>query len=200
MARKSKASQELDIVRRIQQRLDLSYLHDRDNRLDAAQDLRFLAGDQWPANVRAERELQNRPVLTLNRLPGYVNQVVNDFKANPPAIKVVPADDNNNPDLIDIYNGIFSEIQYRSDSNSVFGNSFEHAVSCGMGAFRVVTEYESDLSFNQHLSLKRILRSHNAGFYRNSSSWNIAIIRYKHSCYQWKQCGVFARPISGREW
>jgi hypothetical protein len=147
---------ESDIVRKVQQRLDLSYLHDRDNRLDAAQDLRFLAGDQWPANVRAEREQQNRPVLTLNRLPQYVNQVVNDFKQSPPAIKCVPADEDPDSDLMDAYNGIFSEIQYQSNSINVFGTAFAHSVSCGMGHFRITTDYVSEDSFDQQILIKRI--------------------------------------------
>jgi hypothetical protein len=156
MARKSKATLESDVVRKVQDRLNLSYLHDRDNRLDAAQDLRFLAGDQWPANVRAEREVQNRPCLTLNRLPTYVNQVVNDFKMNPPSIKVVPADDEPEESLLDIYNGIFSEIQYNSNSINVFGAAFAHSVSCGIGHFRLETDYVSEDSFDQHILIKRI--------------------------------------------
>ena len=54
-------------------------------------DLKFLAGDQWPNEIRLQREAQNRPCLTINRLPQFVNQVANTVRVNPPAIKAIPA-------------------------------------------------------------------------------------------------------------
>jgi hypothetical protein len=155
-AKKQPRQTETGLIRTVRERLEHAYLHDRDNRLDAAQDMRFLAGDQWPANVRSQREQQNRPVLTLNRLPSYVFQVVNDFKANPPAIKAVPATDEVDSGLLDAYNGIFSEIQYKSNAINVFGAAYAHAVSCGIGNFRIETGYVSDDSFDQEIRIRRI--------------------------------------------
>ena len=45
---------------------------------DAFTDLKFLAGDQWPNAIRQQREAQNRPCLTINRLPQFVNQVADE--------------------------------------------------------------------------------------------------------------------------
>lgn len=147
---------ELDIVKKVQRRLDLAYEHDRDNQADAAQDLKFLAGDQWPAADRQERESQSRPTLTLNRLGPLVNQIVNDFKQNPPMLRTTPADGESEKEIADIYTGIMSEIQYRSNATGVYGNALGHAVSCGIGHFRVTTDYVSDDSMDQEILVKRI--------------------------------------------
>lgn len=147
---------ERELIKRVQERIDLAYEHDKENRIEASQDLHFLAGDQWPSDVRQTRESQSRPCLTLNRLPTYVNQVVNDFKLNPPAIKFVAADDDVDSDQLDIRNGILSEIQYKSNSVNIFGGAFANAVSCGIGHFRITTEYASDQSFDQEICIKRI--------------------------------------------
>ena len=50
----------------------------------ALDDLQFLAGDQWPEQVRYGRDLDNRPCLTINRLPQFIQQVANDQRQNRP--------------------------------------------------------------------------------------------------------------------
>ncbi len=66
------------------------WARDRENREDAFTDLKFLAGDQWPNAIRQQREARNRPCLTINQLPQFVNQVANTVRMNPPAIKAIP--------------------------------------------------------------------------------------------------------------
>ncbi len=57
----------IDIVQEAQERLEAAWIQDRENREDGFMDLKFLAGDQW----RLQREVQNRPCLTINRLPQF---------------------------------------------------------------------------------------------------------------------------------
>jgi hypothetical protein len=68
----------IDIVQEAQERLEAAWAQDRENREDAFTDLKFLAGDQWPNEIRLQREAQNRPCLTINRLPQFVNQVADE--------------------------------------------------------------------------------------------------------------------------
>jgi hypothetical protein len=76
-----------DIVREAQERLEAAWAQDRE---DAFTDLKFLAGDQWPSAIRQQREAQNRPRLTINRLPQFVNQAAHTVRMRPPAIKNHP--------------------------------------------------------------------------------------------------------------
>jgi hypothetical protein len=145
-----------DIVAEAQERLEAAWIQDRENREDAFTDLKFLAGDQWPNEVRLMREAQNRPCLTINRLPQFVNQVANGVRQNPPAIKAIPAGGEATAELAEIYSGLLRQIQYRSNATHVFANAAYYAVACGIGHFRVVTQYADEDGFDQEILIKRI--------------------------------------------
>src|SRR5215510_8897659 len=62
-----------------------------DNRKEALDDLRFARlSDQWPASIVQQCQREGRPCLTINRMPAFIRQVVNDARQNKPQIKVHP--------------------------------------------------------------------------------------------------------------
>ncbi len=144
------------VVKEARDRLQESYDHDRDNRREMAIDLQFLAGDQWPEQVRLERERKNRPMLTINRLPQFVRQVTNDVRQADVAIKTSPVDGNSDPELSRIYNGLLRQIQYQSSASHVYATAAGHQVACGIGWFRITNEYTDDTSFEQEIRLRAI--------------------------------------------
>jgi hypothetical protein len=92
-----------------------------DSRQDELDDLKFYAGSpdnhwQWPSDVLATRgavqgqTINARPTLTINKLPQHVRQVTNDQRQNRPSGKVIPADDNADPEVAEIYNGMVRHI------------------------------------------------------------------------------------------
>jgi hypothetical protein len=129
---------------------------DKDNRDEASTDLAFLAGNQWPETVRRERERAGRPMLTINRLPQFVRQVTNDIRQADLAIKVSPEDDQSDPQLAKVYNGLLRQIQYQSSAKHVFSTAAEHQASCGIGWFRIVREYADDDAWDQELRIKLV--------------------------------------------
>lgn len=149
-------TKQAEIVKEVRERVEDSWSHDRDNRREAATDLAFLAGNQWPEQIRREREAESRPMLTINRLPQFVRQITNDIRQADLAIKVAPVDDKSDPKLAKIYDGLIRQIQYQSSANHVFATAAEHQTACGIGWFRVCTEYCNDQSFDQELRLKAI--------------------------------------------
>jgi hypothetical protein len=146
----------IDIVQEAQERLEAAWVQDRENREDAFMDLKFLAGDQWPNEIRQQREAQARPCLTINRLPQFVNQVANTVRVNPPAIKAIPAGGEATAELAEIYSGLMRQIQYRSNATNVFANAVYYAVACGIGHFRIVTDFADENGFDQEIQIKRI--------------------------------------------
>lgn len=61
-----------------------------DNRARYVEDVTFARlGEQWPEKVKAEREKDGRPCLTINKLPAFIRQVVNDARQNKPDRKSV---------------------------------------------------------------------------------------------------------------
>lgn len=181
-----------DIVEKVRKCLAEAADHDRDNRRDAADDLQFLAGNQWPDQVRREREQDGRPLLVVNRLPQFVRQVSNDIRQADISIKVTPSDGallraeqvqdpvrdlqqdgqqgmppGMGPEppqqslkkpttMADVMNGILREIQYQSSASHVYATAAEQQVACGIGGFRIVTEYADEMSFDQVIRIKAI--------------------------------------------
>ena len=129
---------------------------ERENRDEAAKDLRFLAGDQWDPKVKKDRELAGRPALVINRLPTFVAQEVNEARQNKPAIKVAPVDSGIDVDTADVVQGLVRHIEYDSDAEVAYVNAVQYAASCGMGYFRILTNYSDDESFDQEVRIEQI--------------------------------------------
>jgi hypothetical protein len=129
---------------------------ERESRELATEDFRFAAGEQWPDQIRKEREATDRPCLTFNRLPQFIQQVIGDARQNKPAIKVLPIDSGADVETAEIYNGLIRNIESQSRAAQAYITAFEHAVTGGLGAWRVVTDYAFDDSFEQDIRIKRI--------------------------------------------
>ena len=139
-------------VKRMAQAIDA----DRDNREEALDDLQNLSGMQWPESTKSAREAENRPCLTINRLPQFARQVTGDIRAMNPAINILPGDGEATDEVAEIIEGLVRQIQYKSDASSVYEGAAESAAQCGMGHFRIRTDYEDDVSFNQEILIERI--------------------------------------------
>src|SRR5689334_10736311 len=61
-------------------------------RAEMLEDQRFRAAHQWPSHIKAEREMDGRPCLTINRLPVFIRQVTNQQRQSKPAITINPVD------------------------------------------------------------------------------------------------------------
>lgn len=135
---------------------DIEY--DRENRLDALSDLEFAFKEkaQWPEQIRAERESEGRPCLEINKMPTYIDQVVGDQRQNRPSISVIPVDSKADPYIAKILGGWIKHVQAISKADIVIDHAFEHAVSCGYGAMRVVTKYIENSIDEQDAFIEKI--------------------------------------------
>lgn len=150
-------SKDDNILEEAKEAFELAVEHEHDNRAEAIDDLRFARlAEQWPDNVRRNREKDGRPCLTINRLPTFIRQVVNDARLNKPAIKVHPADSQADPATAQIYNGLIRNIEITSKADVAYDTALEHAASCGFGYFRVGTRYACDDTFELDLAIDRI--------------------------------------------
>ena len=128
---------------------------DRENRENGFDDVKFSASEQWPAAIKAQREAEGRPCLTVNELPQYVRQVTGDMRLNRPAIKVAPAEDGD-VQVAEVYEGLIRSIEDQSDASRVYVERLEDSCRCNMGFMRVTTEYVSDEAFDLDLRIKGI--------------------------------------------
>ena len=142
-----------DIVKEAREAIETSYSYDRKNRDEAVIDLQFVAGHQWSEEAKQQR--RGRPMITINRSQQFLRQVSNPIRQNMPVIKVEPESDENE-EMAELVNGIMRRILYNSSASHVFASATEHCVACGIGWFRVTTDYVKEDSFDQEILIKRI--------------------------------------------
>lgn len=130
----------------------------RDIREEAKKDMRAIAGDPWPASERAKREDPDslRPILTLDELTQYVNQLINQVRQNPIAVKVSPKGDGATDKTAEMRQGLIRAIEYKSKAQAAYINAFENAAQRSYGYFVITTGYVSDKSFDQEIKVRLI--------------------------------------------
>ncbi|MFC3070522.1 portal protein [Phenylobacterium soli] len=171
-----------EIIREAREAFELAADSEAENRREALDDLRFARlGEQWPERVRRERELDGRPCLTINRLPAFIRQVVNDARQNKPAMVVHPVDDAADPKTAEVLNGLIRHIERSSDAEVAYDTALDFAVTGGFGYFRINTRYASDDTFDQDLVIERVANPFSIygdpnGTAADSSDWNTAFV------------------------
>lgn len=141
-----------EVVKRVQWSVDF----DAETRREALDDLRFRGGYQWPDPLRRNRELEARPCLTINKLPAFVHQIVNDIRQNQPSIKIHPVDSGADVKTAEIIQGMIRHIEYASSADFCYDTASDHAVTIGFGYWRLVTAYCDEKSFDQDIRFQRI--------------------------------------------
>ena len=138
-------------------RFDDHVSRESENREAALEDIRFARlGEQWPERIKKDRQQEGRPCLTINRLPTFIRQVVNDGRMNKPQIKVKAVDDNGDEETAEVLSGLIRNIEYVSQASNAYDMALESAVTCGMGFFRICTDYTAEDEFTQDILIKRI--------------------------------------------
>lgn len=152
------------------------------NRENWLADVRFARlGEQWPEAIKRQREQENRPCLTLNRLPAFIRQVTNDARQNTPAIKFHPVGDGADQETARVLDGVARNIEYTSDADVAYDNALENAVTGGFGYFRISTDYASDDAFDQDIRIEAIrnpltVYGDPMSMAADSSDWNVAFV------------------------
>ncbi len=146
-----------DIIKEARERYLRATTAGAENRNRYLSAIRFVSGEQWDEATKRAREFNRRPCLTMDRLGTHINQIVNDQRQSKPAIKVHPVDDAADKDTAEIFNGVIRNIEHTSNAPMVYETAAWTQVAGGQGAWRVLTEYADENSFDQDLCLRRIL-------------------------------------------
>lgn len=130
---------------------------DRSNRDAGLEDLRFAAGEQWDRAEQQNRHAQDRPCLTINQMPSFIQQVAGEIRQAQPAIEVFPVDSAQDVPVAEIYSGIIRQIEYQSLAGAAYHHAADMSVTCGMGHWRFETVTTDDSVFEQEIKIKRVL-------------------------------------------
>ncbi len=139
------------------------------NRQEALDDLKFRLGDQWMAEMQNSRQLESRPMLTINETDSYCRQITNQIRQQRPRIKVHPLNHLADDKIAEIITGITRHIEVNSDADNAYDLASDYAVTMGFGYWRVTTNYIREDSFDQDIYINSIDNPFSVYFDPNSS-------------------------------
>lgn len=148
----------------------------------ALDDLKFgCLGEQWPMDIIQSRKAEGRPCLTINRLPPFVRQVVNEGRQNRPQIKVRPVDSNGDVHTAEVIGGIIKHIETISDADVAYDTGLESACRMGFGFIGADIDYACDDTFDMELKIRAFPNPLAISFDPNtesadSSDWDYAFV------------------------
>jgi len=111
---------------------------------------------QWPEDLRKERNKDDRPCLTINRIPAFIRQVIGDQRLNQIKIKVDPIDSGTDIETAEIIEGLIRNIEQQSRAKIAYDTALHNSVSGGLGYITVRTEYARRDMFDQDICIKRV--------------------------------------------
>lgn len=126
------------------------------NRQEALEDMKFVGGDQWPVELQNSRNLESRPVLTINKLDGYCRQVVNQIRQQRPRPKVHGMNSQADEKTAQVIQGIIRHIEANSRADNAYDTAADYAVRMGWGYIRLRTDYVSPDSFDQEIFIDAV--------------------------------------------
>ena len=121
-----------------------------DKRKASLEDLKFSIGTgQWDEQVKANREIEGKPCLTLNRAPAFLRQYTGEERQHRPAMIVNPVGSGADQQTASIHQGVLRHIENVSDAENVYDDSYDMMMRIGWCPWRVTTEYIDEMSFDQ---------------------------------------------------
>ena len=128
-----------------------------DWRRQALEDLKFSIGTgQWDEAVKANREIEGKPCLTINRAPAFLRQYTGEERQHRPAMLVSPVGNGADREAAKIHQGVLRHIEVVSRADNTYDSSYDMMMRIGVCPWRVNTEYVSDTSFDQEPRIQAI--------------------------------------------
>jgi Phage P22-like portal protein len=172
------------------------------NRANYEADVKFgRLGEQWPENIKKQRQDENRPCLTVNRCPSFVRQVVNDARQNKPSIIVHPIDNGADKKTAEVINGVIRAIERNSCADVAYDTAIENAVSGGFGFFRIGIDFADDDSFDMEVRIECVPNSLSVypdvdSTRFDAADWNYAFVCEVISKDEFESRYPEARPVN----
>jgi hypothetical protein len=112
-------------------------------RQQCLQDRRFcyVAGGQWEDWTQGQ--FANKPRLEINKSRLAVTRIINEYKANRISIDFIPGDGSTDGNTTDALNSLF-RAGVQASGTGFIDNAFTDAVTGGIGAWRLRSQYEDE--------------------------------------------------------
>lgn len=145
------------LIDEIRDRYDYAEREWADIYAEGAIDMRYLSGDPWEPDDREAREKAGRPVLALDELGQYINELVNSVRQNKRGGVVTPIGEGANAQTAEFRQNLLRQIEYRSNApQGAYVTMAENAFQRSYGYLRINADYVSTLSDHQELFIDPI--------------------------------------------
>lgn len=144
-----------DLFYEAMRRFEVTRAADREQRLLATEDLIFINSEdgQWSEDVVEKRK--DRPRYTIDRISGALNQLIGNQRQTRTGIKVIPQTDGNEK-TAQVLTGLIRSIEQLSNADNAYDSAFTEQITGGYGGWRILSDFESDDSFDQTLTIKPV--------------------------------------------
>jgi hypothetical protein len=113
-------------------------------------------GYQWPNEIRRNRDVDERPCLTINKVRQHNLQITNDMRQNKPSITFRATGGEATYASAQVYNAWIKHVEYRSRAQWWYDRCAHFEVNAGWAYLRLITEYVDNESDAQEVLIKGI--------------------------------------------
>ena len=155
------AESDQDIVAEAKKRYTRAESWEAPSRALGLEDEKFGNGDsdnnyQWYDAIRADRDADNLPCLTVNKTRQHCLQIINDMRDHEDGVQVRPVGGGASFDAAQVQEGLVRHVEYISNAAQAYDTASWHQVFSGIGYWRIITDYADEDSFNQEIYIQRI--------------------------------------------
>jgi hypothetical protein len=130
-------------------------LADEINTMAAIDDHRFVVGEQWDPTARQRRIDAKKPVITVNRLPAFIAQIMGNRLLNETVIKVIP-EEGGTKEKARVRQGLIRAIEKASRAQLAYDTALQCSLIGGIGNFALDHDYAKYDVFYQDLMITRL--------------------------------------------
>lgn len=126
------------------------------------EDLKFANADayngyQWPDDIRRTRDLTDKPCLTMNVTRQHNLMIANEARRNKSSPRVLGVGNGATQESANVVKDLIRHIEYISTAQTAYTVGREFQVAGGIGWWRIITDYESNDSFDQEIFIAPVL-------------------------------------------
>lgn len=140
---------EVDTLERANKNLNTWNSYFNENIVRGKDDMNFVLRDQWTAVERSEFTRLFKPAMTFNKLYDATKKIAGEQRKNKPDLIVRSLTGKASQEQINLRSDLVRTISYQSQNDLVYQTAFKSALMMGFGAFQVMVDYESPMSFNK---------------------------------------------------
>ena len=125
-------------------------LYEKDSRDKAKESKAFLAGDQWPKEIKEQLENCNRACLSLNQVEANHDVLSGIFRNNRTDFKALPVE-NGDSLTADILSIVMKQVTNQSGYPQEENQVFDDVQDTGRGFFEIYMDYDKDIQGVVHI-------------------------------------------------